>query len=72
MGIKVYRWEEFLNMNLEESKYRFVICSGDAREGERIMRQAGFRNYYIFWENRDWMLYANQSFVWKEIRENFK
>ena len=58
-------------MNLDESKYRLVICSGDAREAEDIVKQAGFKNYYIFWENREWMLYANQSFVWKEIRENF-
>lgn len=71
MGIKVYSWEEFCNMNLDESKYRLVICSGDAREAEDIVKQAGFKNYYIFWENREWMLYANQSFVWKEIRENF-
>lgn len=72
MGIKVYQWEEFLKMKLEESKYRLVICSGDAREAERIMKQAGFCDYYIFWENREWMLYANQSFIWKEIREVFK
>ena len=72
MGFKVYRWEEFLHMNLEKSKYRFVICAGDARAAEKIMRQEGFCDYYIFWENRDWMLYANQSFIWKEIRENFK
>lgn len=72
MGIKVSSWDEFCNMNLEDSKYRFIICSGDARAAEKLMEQAGFKNYYIFWADRERMLYVNQPFVWKQIRENLK
>ena len=72
MGIQVSSWDEFCNMNLEESKYRFIICAGDVRAAEKVMKQAGFKKYYIYWVDREWMLYANQSFIWKQIRENLK
>ncbi len=69
MGIPVESWEEFAVLQLPMDSYRAVICSGDAREAERILRQAGYKNYYIFWYNRNWMLYANQTWIWREIQQ---
>ncbi len=68
MGIPVESWEDFHGLGLDRSSYRAVICSGDARRAEEILKEAGFKEYYIFWYNRNWMLYANQSQIWKEIR----
>lgn len=69
MGILVEDWETFHSLKLDKSSYRAVICSGDVRLAEKIMSEAGYENYYIFWHNREWMVYANQSQIWKEIRE---
>lgn len=68
-GMKVEGWEAFAAQNLDRSSYRAIICSGDVRSAEKVMQEAGYDKYYIFWYNREWMLYANQSQVWKEIRE---
>ncbi len=68
-GMKVESWEAFAEQRVDRSSYRAIICSGDARDAEKVMREAGYDKYFIFWHNRDWMLYANQSQVWKEIRE---
>lgn len=67
-GIKVESWEEFQNLDLDRGSYRFIICAGDVREAEKILCSYGYEDYYIFWHERDWMLNANQSQVWKEIR----
>lgn len=68
MGISVESWEDFNALGLLKTSYRAIICSGDVRMAEKILQDAGFDNYYIFWHNRDWMLYANQSQIWKDIR----
>jgi len=68
-GMKVESWEAFSAQNLDRGSYRAIICSGDARDAEKIMQEAGYDKYFIFWHNREWMLYANQTQVWKEIRE---
>ncbi len=68
MGIPVEGWEDFHKLCLDRSSYRAVICSGNARIAEKILQKAGYEEYYIFWYNREWMLYANQSQIWKEIR----
>ena len=71
-GIKVERWEDFLEQDLDRNAYRALICSGDVREAEKSLQKAGYDKYYIFWANREWMLYANQSQVWKEITNYYK
>lgn len=68
MGIPVETWEEFAAKDIDKQSYRAIICSGDVRMAEKILQDAGFDNYYIFWHDRDWMLYANQSQIWKDIR----
>ena len=69
MGIPVESWEEFAALDLPKESYRAVICSGDARVAEKILQKEGYDDYYIFWYNRDWMLYANQTQIWKEIKQ---
>lgn len=69
MGIPVESWEQFNSLNVPKNSYRAVICSGDAREAEKILIQAGYEDYYIFWYNRDWMLYANQTQIWHEVQQ---
>jgi LPS biosynthesis protein len=71
MGIPVERWGDFHALNLSKASYRAIICSGDARMAEQILQKAGYDDYYIFWQKRDWMLYANQSRIWKEIKESY-
>lgn len=68
MGVEVKSMEEFLALNVPKGTYRAVICTGDARMGEKIMKEYGIEEYYTFWYNRDWMLYANQTQIWHEIR----
>ena len=36
-----------------------VICAVDVRVVERIIRNLGYRDYYIFWYDRTWMQLAN-------------
>lgn len=68
-GMKVESWEAFSKQKLDKGSYRAIICSGDVREAEKVMQEAGYDKYFIFWLNRDWMLYANQSQIWKEISD---
>lgn len=68
MGIPVERWEDFHALELPKASYRAVICSGDARFAEKILQAEGYDDYYIFWQDRNWMLYANQSQIWKDIQ----
>lgn len=69
MGVPVYNWEDFNALGLLKTSYRAIICSGNPRMAEKILQKAGYSDYYIFWQNRDWMLYANQTQIWKEIKE---
>lgn len=68
MGIQVETWEEFMEKNIDKQSFRAIICSGDVYVAEKVLKNAGFDDYYIFWHDRDWMLYANQSQIWKDIR----
>lgn len=68
-GINVENWDSFMAQNIDRNTYRAVICSGNARSAEKILRKAGFDRYYIFWYERNWMLYANQTQIWKEINK---
>lgn len=69
MGMQVEDWEEFCRQNIDKSTYRPVICSGNARAAERVLVDAGYERYFIFWYERNWMLYANQTQIWKEIQQ---
>lgn len=68
-GIRVYSWQEFADLDIDRDSYRAVICSADAREAECRLREAGYERYYIFWHDRNWMLCANQTQIWSELRE---
>ncbi|MCR5194801.1 MAG: LicD family protein [Pseudobutyrivibrio sp.] len=70
MGIDVESWEEFVGKNIPKDTYRAVICSGNSREAERFLKNNGFTDYYIFWYDREWMLYANQSAIWSAIKRS--
>ena len=69
MGMDVETWDEFMSMNIPRGDYRAIICSGDTREAEKIMQNNEYTEYYIFWYEREWMLYANQTAIWKAIGE---
>ena len=62
-------WEEFERLGLEKSSYRAIICSNDVRYAEKFLKDKGFSDYYIFYHDRDWMLYANQSQILKDIQD---
>ncbi len=70
MGMKVYSWDEFEELKVPRESYRAIICSGNSRRAESILKANGFEDYYIFWYNRQWMLYANQSAIWAEIERS--
>lgn len=44
-----------------------VICSLYVRKVERMMREAGYRDYYIFISNRDWLLLEDPAYALQEI-----
>lgn len=69
MNIPVYSFDEFQNLRLEKKSYRGIICSGDAMLADAVLSENGYTGLYIFWHNRDWMLFANQSAIWKCIGE---
>lgn len=69
-GIKVEAWDEFVSLDIPKEQYRAVICSGNARAAEEFMQANGFTDYYIFWYDREWMLYANQSAIWSAIKRS--
>ncbi|MCR5622638.1 MAG: LicD family protein [Treponema sp.] len=67
-GIPVLTFDEFREKALPRESWRGVICSGDALAADRLLSQNGLGGLYLFWHNRDWMLYANQTAVWKDVR----
>lgn len=67
-GKKVLLFDEFKALNLPRDSYRGVICSGDVLAADELLSQNGLDNLYIFWHDRNWMLRANQSSIWKDIR----
>ncbi len=70
MGMKVFSWDEFEQLGIPKDSYRAIICSGNSRAAEQVLKEKGYEDYYIFWYNRFWMLYANQSAVWAEIERS--
>ena len=67
-GIKVVSFEEFKALSLSRDSYRGVICSGDVLAADELLCQNGLDGLFVFWHDRNWMLRANQSSVWKDIR----
>ncbi len=67
INLPVLSWNEFENLGWDKTSYRAIICSNDARYAEKILKDKGFKDYYIFYHVREWMLYANQSQVLKDI-----
>lgn len=65
-GIEMVSKEYFVNQDL--SKYYPVICAIDGRKVEIILQDIGFKEYYFFWANRDWMLRANLQSVRDDVR----
>ncbi len=65
-GIKTERFQDFNPK--EKTKIYPVICSIYIREAEAILQQAGYEEYYIFVQNREWLLLANPSFALREIK----
>ena len=68
MGVPVISFDEFEKLNLSKDSYRGIICSGDALLADSILSEKGYPGLYIFWYDRNWMLFANQSAVWKCIK----
>lgn len=68
LGVPLLTFEEFKEMNLSAGSYRGVICSGDPMAADALLEKNSLPNLYIFWYDRNWMLFANQSAVWKAIR----
>ena len=68
LNLPVKTWDEFEKLGLEKSSYRAIICSNDVRYAEKVLTDKGFCDYYIFYHERKWMLYANQSQIIKEIQ----
>lgn len=68
MGVPVISFDEFEKLNLSKDSYRGIICSGDALLADSILSEKGYPGLYIFWHDRNWMLFANQSAVWKCIK----
>lgn len=66
IDIPVISMREF-HVNDLDSIYP-IICAADVREAEMIIKKAGFSEYYFYWENRDWMLFANVSEIRKEVK----
>ncbi len=44
-----------------------IICAIDVRAVELRLKKMGFKDYYVYWENREWMLNADLSVVRKDI-----
>ena len=65
-GVPVLSWEHFQSLNISEKTNRIIICSGNVRSAEKVLRNAGYHEYYIYWYNREWMLYASQTQIWRE------
>ena len=68
MGIPVFSFEEFEAMNPGRESYRGIICSGDALLADAVLSEKGYPGLYVFWQDRNWMLLANQTAVWKCIK----
>lgn len=65
-GVPVLSWEHFQSLNISEKTNRIIICSGNVRSAEKVLIDAGYHEYYIYWYNREWMLYASQTQIWRE------
>lgn len=67
INLPVITWDEFDKLKWDKSSYRAIICSNDVKYAEELLVEKGFKDYYIFYHVREWMIYANQSQVLKDI-----
>lgn len=69
-GIQIEEFEEY-NLSIEhKEKVYAVICAVDVFKAERILQEAGYKNYYIYWHSREWMLLSNPWVVMKSLLDN--
>ena len=68
MEIPVVSFEEFETLNIDRNSYRGIICSGDALLADAVLSEEGYSGLYIFWQDRNWMMFANQTAIWKCIK----
>ncbi len=57
---------EFLN-SVDRSKVYLVICCADIRKAENEIRKLGYRDYFIYVEDRGWILLANPEYILKAV-----
>ena len=65
-GIKTEKFEDFVPK--DKGELYPVVCSVDIARAEEILQNAGYREYYIFVHNRDWLLLANPSWALKQLK----
>ena len=58
-GIEVIKMADFKKKGIKQENVYPVLCSLDIRGGEKKMKEAGFSDYYIFTNDRNWILLAN-------------
>ncbi len=58
-------WNTFFSKN--NAPFYAIICYPDIRQAEKMLVERGIKDYCIFLANRDWMLSANTSWIWKCI-----
>lgn len=68
MEIPVVSFEEFETLDIDRNSYRGIICSGDALLADAVLSEKGYSGLYIFWQDRNWMMFANQTAIWKCIK----
>lgn len=54
---------------LDKNNTYLIICGYDLRQLEENVREAGFRDYYFFTYNREWIQYANTSIIQEEVEK---
>ena len=64
--IKVEHFEDFKPE--EKAKLYPVICSANIAKAEEVLQKAGYEEYYIFVQERNWLLFANPSWVQQEAK----
>lgn len=45
---------------------RSISTQTRVRSAEKVLIDVGYHEYYIYWYNREWMLYASQTQIWRE------
>lgn len=65
--IPVTSFDSFISQNQDQSNVYPVICSIWIRDREKMLRSAGYREYYFFVGDREWMLLADPSCALEEV-----